>query len=34
MMFAAHAVASHHAAMECFRRAMLAANECGQAGRA
>ena len=24
MMFAAHAVASHHATMECFRRAMLA----------
>jgi hypothetical protein len=24
LMYAAHAVASHHAAMECFRRAMLA----------
>ena len=25
-MFAAHAVASHHATMECFRRAMRATN--------
>lgn len=27
MMFAAHAVASHHATMECFRRAMLATGD-------
>jgi len=33
MMFAAHAVASHHAAMECFRRAMLAVNDPDAASR-
>jgi hypothetical protein len=32
-MFAAHAVASHHATMECFRRAMLAVNDPDAATR-
>jgi hypothetical protein len=33
LMFAAHAVASHHATMECFRRAMLAVNDPDAASR-
>jgi hypothetical protein len=33
MMFAAHAVASHHAVMECFRRAMLATTDSAAATR-
>ncbi|HET7883287.1 MAG TPA: hypothetical protein VFL55_20545 [Acetobacteraceae bacterium] len=33
MMFAAHAVASHHAVMECFRRAMVAVNDPGATTR-
>lgn len=33
LMFAAHAVASHHATMECFRRAMLAVNDPDAATR-
>ena len=32
-MYAAHAVASHHATMECFRRAMLAVNDPDAATR-
>ena len=33
LMFAAHAVASHHATMECFRRAMCATNNSDAAAR-
>ena len=33
LMFAAHAVASHHATMECFRRAMLTVNDPDAASR-
>ena len=33
MMYAAHAVASHHATMECFRRAMLAVGNSDVAVR-
>ncbi|HME20312.1 MAG TPA: hypothetical protein VKI44_02925 [Acetobacteraceae bacterium] len=33
LMFAAYAVASHHATMECFRRAMLAVNDPDAATR-
>jgi hypothetical protein len=33
LMFAAHVVASHHATMECFRRAMCAANNADAAAR-
>ena len=33
MMFAAHTVASHHAVMECFRRAMLATTDSAAATR-
>ena len=33
MMFAAHAVASHHATMECFRRAMCAVDNADVASR-
>jgi hypothetical protein len=33
MMFAAHAIATHHATMECFRRAMLAVNDPDAATR-
>ncbi|HME24838.1 MAG TPA: hypothetical protein VKI44_26500 [Acetobacteraceae bacterium] len=32
-MFAAHAVASHHATMECFRRAMRATDNADVASR-
>jgi hypothetical protein len=33
LMFAAHAVASHHATMECFRRAMCATDNVDAAAR-
>lgn len=33
LMFAAHAVASHHATMECFRRAMRATDNADAAAR-
>jgi hypothetical protein len=33
LMFAAHIVASHHATMECFRRAMLATENADVAAR-
>ena len=33
LMFAAHVVASHHATMECFRRAMRSANNDDVASR-
>ena len=33
MMVAAHAVASHHATMECFRRAMLSVGNADAAVR-
>ena len=33
LMFAAHVVASHHATMECFRRAMCATNNVDVAAR-
>jgi hypothetical protein len=33
LMFAAHAVASHHATMECFRRAMCTTDNADAAAR-
>ena len=33
LMFAAHAVAAHHATMECFRRAMRATDNADAASR-